>query len=841
MKIYTIDALAGSGKTFAIVREGHRLATAGYKVAIIQPTVGLINATITEELLRLSPVRYRAVHSGMQDCSGRVVSVLSDHLRTTPAGGELLFITHSALLSLPYWHDRASWTVIVDEIPAVEDHEQLDITDTHGLITDLLDDEAYDESYCRLTPVDNAALQQFKRISTNVNKDVVYNVFRNLASKLVSQHWDVYALDSQYRGLVNRERDRFSLLTYSVLKPSVFKDFANVIIAGACFEDSLLYLLWSADPDVVFAPYRRVKLRYTAHTRGELIDVYFGVEGNWSKGVRDRLQDDQPILERLVLSTIEVTAGEPLAYMANKDSGEDLFAGVGTQLPNSPHGLNTFQDFRHVAILSALNPTPAHFRFLQKRGVSPDEVRTALFRQAAYQGLMRIAIRNPADDRRKTVVVPDLDTAVWVADLFAGCRVRRLPDFDGVVGSRSGRKAKHINGAARQREHNRSKKLEAIAAINIADELSEKLPPISSIDLSDVSSYNVKDFRQLIQEEPMTSHGTYFESKYSSEAMALAYHSSDDEFIAALSALARQTIPNKESALLISPATYDPDLGGSSSTKRGLANVQYVRGLWFDFDGGDLTPEEFARIFWRFRVVAWNTFRSTSEQPRWRAYIPTTHAMPPAIHKAILLRMIEWLRESGYEEEAPKAKRGRPRVDMKKHGLDLSKINAASMFYLPARAQDPTASFFKDFNDGRRMALNPYDWATRCLGYGDPDPLPEPVEPATTPSRSIPPSTASPALRAMRAALEAKIVQDPEVKRARKVEAAIAGWRENGSQAGQGRTQLWSLAQTLQAAGLDRHEGERILHAEVYSAHNPGERRAEIKGLVRDWKAYPSC
>ncbi|WP_177202415.1 hypothetical protein, partial [Methylobacterium sp. ap11] len=40
------------------------------------------------------------------------------------------------------------------------------------------------------------------------------------------------------------------------------------------------------------------------------------------------------------------------------------------------------------------------------------------------------------------------------------------------------------------------------------------------------------------------------------------------------------------------------------------------------------------------RVVVWNTASATAEKPRWRAFVPTTHAMSMDVH-ALTLAQIE--------------------------------------------------------------------------------------------------------------------------------------------------------------------------------------------------------
>ena len=82
---------------------------------------------------------------------------------------------------------------------------------------------------------------------------------------------------------------------------------------------------------------------------------------------------------------------------ATRDVPDDIFKGRGQRLPNSPFGLNCYQHLHHAVILSALNPPPAHFSFLDALGFDSREVKRAGYWQAVYQAVMRISPRNPDD------------------------------------------------------------------------------------------------------------------------------------------------------------------------------------------------------------------------------------------------------------------------------------------------------------------------------------------------------------------------------------------------------------------------------------------------------------
>lgn len=133
------DALAGAGKTRALARHADRIARRGQKVLFVQPTKHLVDKTIEDELQPLNPpYACRAVH-GDADLDGSVVAEIVRHFQEAdPAQGEVLFITHAALLRVPYLQQKDRWHLIMDEVPQADVFEEKNLTDTHELILPLL-------------------------------------------------------------------------------------------------------------------------------------------------------------------------------------------------------------------------------------------------------------------------------------------------------------------------------------------------------------------------------------------------------------------------------------------------------------------------------------------------------------------------------------------------------------------------------------------------------------------------------------------------------------------------------------------------------------------------------
>ena len=168
-------------------------------------------------------------------------------------------------------------------------------------------------------------------------------------------------------------------------------------------------------------------------------------------------------------------------WLANKDiENNDPFGGSGIKLPHTPHGLNSFQHVHNAAVLAALNPSPALYAFLDEVAhLNSDEVRRAVYDEAAYQAAGRISTRNLADHTPKHVVVADRTAAEALAELYPGADVVRLP-FASLIpdSAKAGRKRVHASNAARNAAYRDRQKSDLLAQLDGVNEIrgETKLP-----------------------------------------------------------------------------------------------------------------------------------------------------------------------------------------------------------------------------------------------------------------------------------------------------------------------------------------------------------------------------
>jgi hypothetical protein len=325
--------------------------------------------------------------------------------------------------------------------------------------------------------------------------------------------------------------------------------------------------------------------------------------------------------------------------------------------------------------------------------------------------------------------------------------------------------------------------------------------------------------------------GSVFASIYSREPYELIPRTDVDWFIGVLRELHATALPSKADNGLISPAAFDPAL--AAETKRGLDNVRAVWGVWLDNDGGDLTHQEFARLFPRLRMAVCNSYSSTPEATRWRVFIPTTCAMSVAAYEAIGGQIMLTLNRAGYWSDQQLAEN--PRIKSRlRHGFDMSKVVPSSLFYLPCQAKHPQGSFFVDHAGAMRLPLDPFAWAGYAANRARPEPVPLKV--AVAPAAPSPgadpiPPNASPAKRAAMAQRLAERDRSFGAEQERRQQEAIAAWRE--SPAGTGHEAFFRLAVGLARSGLPLHEVMSTLYLEAGVARHPQQRRGEIKDIMR--------
>jgi len=773
LHIYTVDALAGSGKTYQAIN--YALKRAHYdkqKIVIVLKSKQLMaeaikTATKFKQQLR-SFIELSAIssdHLGINangEAFTSVQAAILSHLQNSQNHlGEVLLITEVAFLQIPYWHKRWNWHCICDEIPVVSSAYTLNIADHYKLLTQHLKLEPATPSHSHVSVLgDKSVLNAF---SNNKNRDDINKYFAPIASEILSKHHNVYTLNSSYYRVLNKSslNGSYQLHFFSVLKPSIFGSnqqitdagqfdaFKSVTIMGACFKDSLLYYLWSQF-DVEFSEHEEIcaSLRYARHECGKRLKIKYVFEQNWSKRKRDQTQRvGTGILSNLdvLLTAIEHEfSGNDFVYMVNKDVEIDVKQKLsligGQQLPNSPYGLNSYQHLHYATVISALNTTPAHYSFLSEMGIDGDAVREGQYHQACYQAIMRTSLRDSNATEPVTIIVCDKSAALSLQALFAGATVSSI--ITGINEPEKRRVGRPIAKSKKSRAEIEKQ------ARNTKKQIRQMIAQIHDGIAIDPAEYNAiaikcrsdnRDFAQLkLLNSSVFSCVSSSSNRCKSDVFSIPvfksiYSSQPDQqmpinifdidgFIGELELASKEPLTEKRKNALISTTEFDSNL--STETSRGLENISRIWGIWLDIDGGAMPKHEIPDLFPDLKMAVFNSYTKGN----YRIFIPTTKCMSIGEYADIMQIIVNRVQSHApdFEILQAKAENRKPRnyvsnkiadkqtkfskIPNPKHGIDLSKLNPSSLFYMPSLCEDPKESFFNYYNETQRHVLDHNRW-----------------------------------------------------------------------------------------------------------------------------------
>ncbi|WP_417794718.1 DEAD/DEAH box helicase family protein [Terasakiella pusilla] len=649
-----VDALAGTGKTRNACNWSIEQVLKNHQnIVIVQPSTDLtaqteINIQATADSLG-TPVKVVRIDNTIERIEF-VTKEIREYLIRIPSDyGVVLIITHQAFLKLKDFPNKEKWTLIVDEIPDVDQGYKYQIPLSQGLLTPLLDLCDLDNGYSLVTAKKGSAIDGI------IDKaDDCLKAIEPLLKLVRYKTYDIYALNHNFERISNHEdtdKDSGQFWFFSLLRPEKVLGFKETIIMGASFKRSILYRLWHQQ-GVNFVKHDVISPTHSndTHTNGKRLKIHFWTEDAWSLEYQKKTFDvegaETNVMDILHAELVVRLGNKDFLWWANNHWKDKWFKGQsnGINLKHNPFGLNSYQHIDTVVFMSALNPTSPHYTFMRNMGVGPTEMRDALVHQVLYQAVMRSSLRDAGSTRPVDVFVPDRQSADYLQDLFPGSEVECFaPDFinDEVDKKPVGRPKKSKNAAERKKLCVKKKAVRAKQA-------------------------NVLGITPRI---------TIFESPY--DTVGVDYEINDvDQFMTQLKETSHDWFENKSDNVLVSSAKFDAQL--SDKTSRGRDNVTTSWGLWLDHDGGGISWEDFHEVFSDFSHMICNTY---SGRDRYRVFFPTKTSMTSDVHRISINWIFDQLKEWGYED----------------HGFDLTKIDASALFYLPAQAANQDDSFFHVF------------------------------------------------------------------------------------------------------------------------------------------------
>jgi hypothetical protein len=792
------SAPCGAGKTFSLVRKACEMVSEGKNVLLVQPTLNLIDKTKTEELDRLpnAPV-VKIFHTGT--VGAKVAHQLAEYLASPEDCPQIVMATHQVLNHLPFVTTGKDWHLLIDEAPQVHVEQSHVVPNTHPLLTNLIQVDQHDGVYGQVAV---ANIEELMLLARNPGEDELLEKFRETASILVNPHWRSYVNLEQYHRLLACEQRLLTI--HSVLRPSIVDKFASIFIAAANFRDTGIFHLWDKYQvrwvaDEAF----NQGLRFQEHQNGPLTTIHFALAKNWSRNLLEKITDGISNLDRMRDAAKKVIGSQRFLWQANKVVPDTFFVG-GDRLPHNSLGLNGYSEVNNIVFLSALNPSPAHCRFLNAQGLSSEEIERQVYCGIGYQAIMRTSLRVAANSDRKNIIVPDERLAQYLCERLPGAQVRKLDSGIAEETSSGGRPRIHATNTDKFRRRRAQEKEKRIELLNQVF-CSKPSRPDAEAFYSPDSGPGMPD-----SEASVAIHGSlvvedgYFAALFSHLKSATPegylFCADQETFVRAMAALHARTYDSKDSIPLFSPAIFDPNREATDSagkpTRRGVGNIVSLINIVLDFENGELRPDDVPTLFPDLQMIVTNSFRHANGAPRFRVIILTSKRTGPQAYEALFDAVANKLRDAGYTRSPRRGSQS------KKSGLDHSKRSAASLFYLPSQAQEGRDSFFAFYGDDGRRPLDPETWLANA-------PFGVPAAEGECAASGPDQGTIDPA----------------------GVDAAIQRWRIAGP--GEGNDRFFSLAVALKKLGMQSQELKAVLVAEASAGRSPSERAAQIPAIMR--------
>ena len=661
------------------------------------------------------------------------------------------------------------------------------------------------EKYSRVEAKDHGEMRD---LAHNPEHDQIATIFKPLFAKLTtSSDWAIVVETKQWQEFIAGEIKQIEL--HGQFHPCAFDGYIDVTFMAANFKETLTYQHF-VNMGCQFVPHKRIinELRYTTHTNGGRLKIKYFTDRPWSKTVMHKLTisingEQMTALECYCRAIKQEFAGEDYLWLAN--NGTDDKALDGVRLPNVPHGCNQFQDYHRCAILSALNPTPAHGEYLKAMvKVTARQVRRALLSETSYQAMGRGSIRNPDATEDYVIIVPDRMTADDVAKLYPGATISLLMGYDPVppLKGKGGRPRIYESDADRLRHWRMKRNYLNIGIFVSPDQPAEfsatDNPPCLPLIVAEIGhSYSL--FTSIEARKP-----AQVGSDTTEGIVNLLQSAFDHRDL--------RGVPKLRSGLITS-AIFQAQ--APSKTNEYVAENGSI--FFFDLDTCNMPRDHVANLLLAQCVVCNSASSHTLMETRLatayervRLIIFANVKMTPDAYELVARQIADELNQKaaaqGYQL-----------------GLDRSKLHRGTMVFLPRWAEsylyDPCASFFHDHTDGRDP-LDVAPWLEAALQ--DQEPVIE-----TTPKASeAPHRRCSPQASRDASDSAALATHDP------KYQPAFDRWHMRRS--GEGNYEFNRLAWSLAGRGMPVDEIKQTLEDE---AHSDVDRKNQIPYVIKHLSA----
>lgn len=602
-------------------------------------------------------------------------------IKEAPEVGTVIICTHQTYFSLAYFHRRDNWNVIIDEVPQI---------DTAALINDPADLDVI-RQWIRpernpahpgmgyVTPTSAAGLAKFLKRERDNLPDHVRNMLWNVLNPNYTVHLEAMSsLDSDLS-----QEDQAPLFVSMLNR----KALEGATVLGANIADSM-FAGWCQTLGLELRPHEEMAklLLGPGVAGGERLKLHYFYErkgsSKWLLGKTTK--DGALVCDEMDRAAASFFGNEPTLTLVNKNRATPHLGDNFVRLSGKPHGSNEYRNYHNVYIAAAYNRSPRHGKMLQRLGISKEVQRKSTFHEACYQVIYRSSIRAHDSDHVVRCILPDRASCEYIQNVVPGSTIAALP-WD--------HEKRPLSNSDKKRRQRLNQRLEGWLAAK---------PDTMEVQSSETLEAHVLDLTQ--RDKPLVFCTFHDEVRNATEATHQKYDFRIGVFKRLFQSMAKTVWRTKAEGRLFNPSLFAPQ-GGKGYRKNDYFVASSM--LVLDFDGGEVSPQEFERIFvsdkLRHPFLIANTFSTSATAPnKFRVIVfYKTPARSLDEHAACFDYVEDILKEHGHLP-------GRS-------GLDMASRKAGQSYYFPCtNSTERDSAFFRAFGATEKQVKR-YGLEPACL------------------------------------------------------------------------------------------------------------------------------
>jgi len=409
-------AIAGTGKSTNI-RKKLETSKDSYLVAV--PTIEL-NA----EYERYLPEVIDRIDSNVQNLDNSIINEIMESITSSGHMG----ITHTSLHSVlkkdrpKGWFDKH---LIIDEtLDASIQHYSYDLSFLSPIVN-LLDVIEHPTNQDIFILYLNDFLAVDCVISGGIKDDSIGKITTSILRTLSDPSY-LHLTSKKLWNEFKEDIESFSagrLIFTSLLHADCFNSFSSVEVLAADFYQSEMCLALELQ-GVKFED--RTHDKRQTHPNSELITIHYFSDRNWSKGLRDKQDNAETTnTKKIAKFFMDKINSRDFIWNANLDDRKDLEGIFKQEALTAVHGVNTYSDYTAAIFMPSRNLNPEFNDLFQEVGISPEKISFARTQLAAYQFVMRLAIRKKDNEKPCDLFVMDKQTADFLKTRFPNAKVMK--------------------------------------------------------------------------------------------------------------------------------------------------------------------------------------------------------------------------------------------------------------------------------------------------------------------------------------------------------------------------------------------------------------------------------